>query len=63
MDQPDWVKSKASLPKHCRRVVARTSDFIDGKASIIVCAREIVKIEYWLRHEEDVELITYRTVS
>ncbi|MBV1921185.1 MAG: hypothetical protein KUG73_10930 [Pseudomonadales bacterium] len=63
MEQPDWVTDKASWKKHCRRVVARTSDFIDGKASVIVCAREIVKLEFWLRSEEDLDFITFRKIS
>ena len=63
MEQPDWVTDKASWRKHCRRVVARASDLIDGKAGIIVCAREIVKLEFWLRAEEDSNFIMFRKIS
>ncbi len=63
MEQPDWVSDKASWKKHCRRVVARTSDFIDGKAGIVVCAREVAKLEFWLRSEEDSDFITFRKIS
>jgi len=63
MEQPDWVTDKASWRKHCRRVVARTGDLIDGNASIIECAREIVKLEFWLRSENDADFITFRKIS
>ena len=63
MNKPDWVTNEASWKKHCRRVVARTTELIEGKVGIIDCSREIGKLAFWLRAEKDPDFMTFQAIN
>ena len=62
MKKPDWVTKESLWKKHCRRVVARTSELLDGAVSPFICAQEIVKLEFWLRAEDDSNFQLFRQI-
>lgn len=63
MDKPDWVTNEASWKKHCRRVVARTTELIEGKVGMIDCSREIGRLAFWLRAEKDPDFVKFQTIN
>jgi len=63
MKRPDWVSKESLWKKHCRRVVARTSELLAGTVTPFVCAQEIVKLEFWLRAEDDLDFQSFRQLA
>jgi len=63
MKRPDWVSKESLWKKHCRRVVARTSELLTGTVEPFGCAQEIVKLEFWLRAEGDLDFQLFRQLA
>jgi hypothetical protein len=63
MKRPDWVTNEASWKKTCRKVVARARDLSEGRIGVIVCAREMSKLAFWLRAEEDPDFKVFRAIE
>jgi len=63
MKRPDWVSKESLWKKHCRRVVARTSELLAGTVDPFVCAQEMVKLEFWLRAEDDPNFQLFRQLA
>lgn len=62
MKRPDWVTKESLWKKHCRRVVARTRELLDDRVDSFCCAQEIVKLEFWLRAENDPDFQLFRQI-
>lgn len=60
---PAWVTNEASWRKNRRRVVARAGDLIEGRIGVIVCAREMSKLAFWLREQNDPNFMTFRGID
>jgi len=63
MKRPDWVSKESLWRKHCRRVVARTSELLAGTADPFACAQEMVKLEFWLRAADDPDFQLFRQLA
>jgi len=63
MKRPDWVSKESLWKKHCRRVVARTNELLAGTVEPFGCAQEIVKLEFWLRAEDDLDFQLFRQLA
>jgi hypothetical protein len=61
--RPEWVTNEASWLKNRRRVVARARDLIDGRIGVIVCAREMSKLAFWLREQNDPSFMIFRGID
>lgn len=62
MKEPEWVTDKASWRKYRRRVLKRTSAFLAGEADVVTTAREISKLEFWLRASDDEDFVTFSKI-
>jgi hypothetical protein len=60
---PQWVTNEASWRKTRRKVVARARDFIEGRIGVITCAREMSRLAFWLREQNDPNFITFRGID
>ncbi|KKL03102.1 hypothetical protein EIK76_13785 [Rheinheimera mesophila] len=63
MDKPDWVTNEASWIKTCKKVVARARDLEENRIGVIVCAREMCKLAFWLRAEDDQDFKVFRDID
>jgi hypothetical protein len=63
MRPPSWVANEASWLENRRRVVARARDLIEGRIGVIVCAREMSKLAFWLREESDPSFMVFRGID
>lgn len=60
---PDWVTNESTWKKHCRRVVARANDLMEGKLTVIACAQEMTKLVFWLRAEDDADFMVFTAIK
>jgi hypothetical protein len=60
---PAWVTNEASWRKKRKTVVARARDLIEGRIGVIVCAREMSKLAFWLREQDDPNFVTFRAID
>ena len=63
VNRPEWVTNEASWLKNRRRVVARARDLVDGRLGVIACAREMGKLAFWLREENDPSFMLFRAID
>lgn len=63
MDRPAWVTNEASWIKTCKKVLARARDLEEKRIGVIVCAREMCKLAFWLRAENDQDFIVFRAIA
>lgn len=63
MEIPDWVTNEASWRKTCKKVVARARDLEERRIGVIVCAREMCKLAFWLRAEDDPDFLVFRGIA
>ncbi len=63
MKTPEWVTNEASWIKTCKKVVARASDLEEDRISVINCAREMSKLAFWLREQDDKNFIVFRGIN
>jgi hypothetical protein len=63
MDRPSWVTNEPSWQKNCRRTVARAQDLLNGRASVITTARELRKLQFWVRAKNDPDFIVFEGIS
>src|SRR5262245_15580358 len=60
---PEWATNEASWRKTRRRVVARARDLIEGRIGVIMCAREMSKLAFWLREQNDPDFLIFRGID
>lgn len=63
MEKPSWVTNEASWRNTCKKVVARARDLEENRIGVIVCAREMCKLAFWLRVEDDPDFLVFRRIA
>lgn len=62
MKQYGGVTNDLSWKNICRKVVAPVRN-LEEKIGVIVCAREMCKLVFWLRAEEDPDSMAFRAIE
>jgi len=63
MEKPYWVTNEASWLKTRKKVVARAKDLLNNRMGVIVCAREMCKLAFWLRAEDDPHFQVFKGIT
>ena len=63
MERPAWVTNEQKWTTHCRKIRARSRDLLDGRLGVIEAARELSKLGFWLRAQNDPDFTTFVAID